>query len=678
VNRLADETSPYLRQHADNPVDWHPWGPEAMAEARRRDVPVFLSIGYSSCHWCHVMAHESFEDPALAAVLNAGFVSVKVDREERPDVDAVYMEAVQALTGRGGWPLSAFLDHDGRPFFAGTYFPDTPRPGMPSFRQILDAITEAWTDQRDELAEQAASITAAIADSSRLQPSDDELHAGVLDAAVATLVAQHDRTWGGFGRAPKFPQAMSLRLLAGHHARTGDPDLVTVVETSLDAMASGGIHDQLGGGFARYSVDQRWLVPHFEKMLYDQALLLRAYLAGWRTTGHDRHRRVVEGIVGYVAHDLARPGGGVASAEDADSEGHEGTFYVWTPEEIRAVCGADADAVLAYYGVTPGGNFEGRSILHVAERAAPTPEAVERCRPALLERRSTRVRPGLDDKVLTAWNALWAAALAEAAAALGRPDWLDMARTTTRFLLAELRDADGRLLRSWQDGRARHLAVAEDHAALLELLVTLAEVDDVAWLEEAERVADELVARFHDPEHGGFFTTAHDAERLVVRAKDLFDNATPSAGSLAADGLLRLGALTGEGRWEEPALGVLRLVRRGLEQAPSALAHALVAVDRVVHPPLEVAVVGDPGEPATAALLGAVWGRELPGAVRLGARPGTGAERTPLLADRGLVDGRPTAYVCSGFACERPVTDDRALAAQLDAALTRGRADAAP
>ena len=521
TNRLADETSPYLRQHADNPVDWYPWGDDAFARARALDRPVFVSVGYSSCHWCHVMAHESFEDADTAAVMNELFVNVKVDREERPDVDAIYMQSVQALTGRGGWPMSVWCTPDGRPFYAGTYFPDADRHGMPSFRKVCAAVAEAWRERRADVEQQSEQLTAAITDNTLRAESETDLDPGILEQAYANVRAQFEPEYGGFGHAPKFPLAMTVDFLCRAYVRNRADETATMISRTLDGMADGGIHDQLGGGFARYSTDERWLVPHFEKMLYDNALLTRAYLHGYLVTGNERYRAVVEDIVDYVLRDLRHPEGGFFAAEDADSEGVEGKFYCWSLAEIRDVCGADADAVIEYYGVTDGGNFLDPhtgfrgNILHVAQ-PGPEPEAVTRCKPLLLARRSQRVRPGLDDKVLLGWNALMLGALTEAAAALDRVDWMDAARTNARFLLHGLRRGDGRFLRSW---RAPYLAYAEDYAALLEALLTLAELDDPAWLDEARTVASELLARFHDDEEGGFFTTGDDAEALSSAAR---------------------------------------------------------------------------------------------------------------------------------------------------------------
>ncbi len=682
MNRLAEETSPYLQQHKDNPVDWYPWGEEAFARARAEDKPIMLSVGYSACHWCHVMAHESFEDPDTAEVMNRLFVNIKVDREERPDVDAVYMTAVQSLTGRGGWPMTVFLTPDGQPFYGGTYFPKGDRHGLPGFTRILEAIDDAWRHRRDELMGQAGKLTAALARGSDLSQAAGAagLEEKTLERAVAALEDQFDPRHAGFGGAPKFPPAMTLDFLLRFHVRTGHPAALDMVVATLDAMAAGGMYDQVGGGFHRYSVDAFWLVPHFEKMLYDQATLLRAYLHGWLVTGEDRFRVIVEEIAGYVLRELAQPEGGFSSAEDADSEGEEGKFYVWTLAELADVAGEDLPEVVRYWGATEAGNFEGgTNILHVRERGTTRPEAVERAREKLFARREGRVRPGLDDKVLTGWNAMFSSALAEAAAAVGREDWLDAAGANARFLLAELRRSDGRLLRSWQGrlpageaghSRAKHLGYAEDYAALLGLLVTLAEVDDVAWLEPAREVAAGLVDLFAG-EDGAFFTTGRDAEALIARPRDVFDNATPSANSLAADALLRLGALTGDEALEAAGVAAMAAVGRLMGEHPTAFAELLGALGRHLGPPLEVAVVGDAGDPATAALAGEVRRRFLPTAVSVVAAPGAGAEHTPLLADRPRRDGRPTAYVCQRFACQTPVTDPADLATQLDAATAR-------
>jgi uncharacterized protein len=665
VNRLADETSPYLRQHADNPVDWYPWGDEAFAAARRDDRPVLLSVGYSACHWCHVMAHESFEDPEIAALMNELFVNIKVDREERPDVDEIYMEAVQALTGQGGWPMTVFLTPDGRPFFGGTYFPSTRRGGMIAFPELCRRIDELWRTRRPDVDSQAGQLTAALGRTALVEPADGSPGADALEAAVKALRQQHDDARGGFGGAPKFPQAMSLDLLLRAVARrpVPDADIRGVAETSLDAMASGGIYDHLGGGFARYSVDAVWLVPHFEKMLYDQALLVRAYLHGWQALGHERYRQVLDETVGYVLRDLRHPEGAFFSAEDADSEGEEGRFYLWTPEQVVAALDGDrdlADEVMAFYGVTPGGNFEGRTILNrIHARGGggadlTRPPRIEEARARLFAARERRVRPGLDDKVLTEWNGLMLAALAESAAATGRRDWLDAAVGTGEFLLRSLRRGDGRWLRSWQSGGgARHLAYAADHAALVDAFVRLSEATGEArWLDAARSTADALLDLFWDEERGGLFTTGSDAERLVARNKDLMDNATPSANSLAAVALLRLAALTGEERYRDRAERTLRLAGSLATQHPTAFGHLLAAVDLAVNGIDEVVVAGDRPD-----LVEVVQSRFLPGAVL------AWGERYPSPLWEGRDDGR--AYVCRNYACRLPAEDPEALAAQL-------------
>jgi uncharacterized protein YyaL (SSP411 family) len=573
-----------------------------------------------------------------------------------------------------------FLDAEGRPFFGGTYFPSSDRPGMPGFVRVMDAVDEAWRERRADLLEQAGNLHDAIARSTEVPIRDSgDPSADVLGVAVAAINSQFDPRFGGFGTAPKFPQAMTLAFLLSQAVRDPSPETLETITVSLDAMAAGGMYDQVGGGFHRYSVDAYWLVPHFEKMLYDQALLARAYLHGWLVIGLPRYRRIVEEIVEYVLRDLHHADGGFYSAEDADSEGIEGKFYLWSLEEIETLCGADTPEVVRYFGVTTGGNFEDPhtryrgNILHVVDREEDRPEAVTRVLPRLLAARDGRVRPGLDDKVLLGWNALFLRALAEAAFALGRDDWMDAARTNARFLLRELRRQDGRLLRSWQGGRAHLLAYAEDYAALLEALVTLAEVDDVAWLADAQVVADDLVRLFVDDENGGVFTTGVDAESLIVRPKDYQDNATPSENSLAADGFLRLAALTGDAAYEARASQWIRTMAPLLGEHPTAFAYLLEAFERLVTPPIEVAIVGPPGDAATESLRAELRRRLVPASVRVTAAPGTGADLTPLLSDRALVDGTATAYVCEHYACRLPATDPAVLRTQLDAALDARR-----
>ncbi len=665
MNRLAQESSPYLRQHADNPVDWHPWDDVAFAEARRRDVPVLLSVGYSACHWCHVMAHESFEDPDTAAVLNELFVNVKVDREERPDIDALYMDAVQAMNGHGGWPMTVFLAPDGRPFFGGTYFPNQARGNMPSLLDICRAVDDAWRTRRDDLLEHADTIadeltrTASLGadDSGSLTPED------LLAQALESMRAQFDAEWGGFGRAPKFPQAMSLdlilRLRVGGQA--SDDDLAMVM-TSLDAMASGGLYDHLGGGFARYATDAFWMVPHFEKMLYDQALLARVYLHAWQLTLEPRYLQVLEETVDYVLRDLRSPGGALCSAEDADSEGEEGRFYVWRPEEIVATVADDdsAQAAIAWYGVSRSGNFEGSNILHRPVRGdLLRPTKVETARRALLAARNLRVRPGLDDKVLTEWNALFVATLAEAAGATQNDEWRRAAVEVGDFLRAELRREDGRWLRAWHPtSGARHLAVAADYAALVDAFTRLAEATgESRWLDEAVGVAEALVALFWDDDRGGLFTTGHDAEVLVARQKDLVDNATPSANSTAALALARLGALTGDQRWTDTAYTLVALVLAPAATHPTAFAHLLAAVDFLAGPTTEIVVVGPRPDLVTVAQV--AW---LPNAVLAWGTP----YPSPLWAGRSP----GAAYVCQGYTCELPATTVADLETQLGIGVT--------
>jgi uncharacterized protein len=661
-NRLAGETSPYLLQHRDNPVDWYPWGPEALARAREEDRPILLSVGYSACHWCHVMERESFEDPETAAYMNERFVCVKVDREERPDVDALYMEAVQAMTGQGGWPLTVFCDPDGVPFYGGTYFPPDEGRGMPSFRLVMEAAVEAFADRREEIRARAGETRARLGALGMVEPAPEAPEAGLLEEALAALRAGADMERGGFGGAPKFPPAAALELLLARGERA-------IVETTLDAMLAGGIYDQLGGGFARYSVDAAWLVPHFEKMLYDNALLARAYLHGWQALGHARYRRICEGTLDWMLREMRDPEGGFYSALDADSEGEEGRFYVWTPEEIRAVLGEGAQEVIDFYGVTERGNFEGRNVLHLPGGADGTKSAdiqrissrrpsvvLEEARRALLAAREGRVRPGLDDKRLASWNALAIAAFAEAGAALERSDYLDAARRGAEFVLGTLRDPDGRLLRTYKDGEGRLNAYLEDHAFLLEALLTLYEASlERRWFEEATALADTTIARFGDPERGGFFSTSDDHEQLIARRKEIGDHPIPSGNSAAAFGLLRLAALTGERPYEEQAESVFRLFAGAAARQPEAFAHLLRALDFHLSPTKEVALIGDD----LTTLTKVVRSKYRPHLVLAG-----GPENTPtpaLLQGRPAIEGHPTAYVCEHFTCQAPVTDPQAL-----------------
>jgi uncharacterized protein len=654
VNRLADETSPYLRQHRDNPVDWYPWGPDAFAAAKERNVPILLSVGYSACHWCHVMAHECFEDAEVAAKMNELFVNVKVDREERPDVDALYMDAVQALTGRGGWPMTVFMTPDREPFYGGTYFP------KPAFLQLMDAIDDVFRNKPDDVRQNVTALVKALATSEKLRPKKDAPGVDVLNAGLQNLAKAFDTEWGGFGTAPKFPTTSHLELMLRAYMTTAGDGPRRILETTLDAMCSGGMYDHVGGGFARYSTDREWLVPHFEKMLYDQALLLGIYLKGMIVFGRADWRLVIEETITYVLTELRHPDGGFFSAEDADSldpESNtvEGWFSTWTPDEVRdalrqadpPVDAAVIETLIDWYGITDEGNFEGRCIPNrIAARGKllRTPE-LDGAVAALRTARSERPHPGLDDKVLTEWNALFLSSLAQAAAVFGRRDWLDAAIANAEFLLRELRTEDGRWMRSWQsDGRppARHMALAADHAALVDAFTRLGEATGEArWIAEAVRTADTMLDWFFDPEQGGLFTTAEDAEALVVRQKDLTDGATPSANSTAAIALFRLAALTGEQRYANQADRILQLLAAAVDTAPGQHSNALVATDLRRRGLTEVVVVGD--RPDLVRLAQSVW---RPDTVLAWGEP----YDSPLWVDRG--DG--FGYVCRNYTCELP------------------------
>jgi uncharacterized protein YyaL (SSP411 family) len=667
-NLLAQETSPYLLQHKDNPVDWRPWGPDALSEAADADKPILLSIGYSACHWCHVMERESFEDDETAAFMNEHFVPIKVDREERPDVDDIYMEAVQGMTGHGGWPLTVFLDSEAVPFYGGTYFPPEPRQGIPSFRQVLEATAGAYRNQREELREASSRIRDSLAAVGRVEQSDEPLDQSILDRAVSGLQSSFDGDSGGFGGAPKFPPAIALEFLLAR-------GVTQPVGLTLDKMMHGGIYDQLGGGFARYSVDDAWLVPHFEKMLYDNALLARVYLHGWQVSGTERWLRVCEETLDWALREMRGPEGGFYSALDADSEGEEGRFYVWEEQELRealAESGLAGDAierVLGHWGVSPAGNFEGRNILHVPlGSSAQQPPELPHARTALYARRDRRVRPGLDDKRLCSWNALMISALADAGAATGRQEYLDSACACARFVWESMRDPDGRLLRTWKDGEARLNAYLEDHGFLVEALLRLYEATlEVRWFDAARETADAMIERFADEERGGFFSTSSDHEELIARRKDVGDHPIPSGNASAAYGLLRLSALTGDAAYEQRAVGTMRLFATAAAQHPDAFGHLLQAIDFHLSPVREVALVA-PGNGAGSA------GRldELARVVRSTHRPHVvlaggpeGSERPELLRERPAVEGKPAAYVCEHFACQAPVTEPTELEAAL-------------
>ncbi|MEU2655552.1 thioredoxin domain-containing protein [Streptomyces sp. NPDC007325] len=672
ANRLAHETSPYLLQHADNPVDWWPWSAEAFEEARRRDVPVLLSVGYSSCHWCHVMAHESFEDDATAALVNEHFVAVKVDREERPDVDAVYMEAVQAATGQGGWPMTVFLTPDAAPFYFGTYFPPEPRHGMPSFPEVLDGVRAAWADRRGEVAEVADRIVKDLAGRSlahggRGLPGEEESATALLG-----LVREYDATRGGFGGAPKFPPSMVLEFLLRHHARTGAEGALQMASDTCEAMARGGIYDQLGGGFARYAVDRAWVVPHFEKMLYDNALLCRVYAHLWKATGSDLARRVALETADFMVRELRTPEGGFASALDADSDDGtgrhvEGAYYVWTPAQLAEVLGAE-DAALAatHYGVTEDGTFEhGASVLQLPQEAGPADAGrIASIRTRLHAARERRARPGRDDKVVAAWNGLAIAALAETGALFDRPDLVERATEAADLLVRLHLDDGGRLTRTSKDGRAgANAGVLEDYADVAEGFLALAAVTgEGAWLDFAGLLLDHVLDRFTG-EGGALYDTAHDAETLIRRPQDPTDNATPSGWTAAAGALLSYAAHTGSEPHRTAAEGALGVVKALGPRAPRFIGWGLAVAEALLDGPREIAVVGAAADPAFQELRRTALRATTPGAVLAAGAPD--GEEFPLLRDRPLVAGSPAAYVCRHFTCDAPVTDPEALAGRL-------------
>ena len=694
TNRLIYETSPYLLQHAHNPVDWYPWGPEALAKARQEDKPILLSVGYAACHWCHVMERESFENEAIAQVMNELFVCIKVDREERPDLDAVYMNAVQALTGHGGWPMTVFLTPDGRPFFGGTYYPPEDRHGMPGFPRVLLSVAQAYRERPGDVERSASQITDHLRQSHDLRAPGD-LTPELLDQAARGLARNFDAQNGGFGGAPKFPPAMALDFLLRHWRRTGNERSLEMVEFTLAKMARGGIYDHLGGGFHRYSVDAIWLVPHFEKMLYDNALLTRAYLHAYQATGKAFYRRVVEETIDYILRDMTDPLGGFYSTEDADSEGEEGKFYVWTPAEIEEVIGADAVRLFnAYYGVTEHGNFEHKNILNtpldletVATQLDLDPETLRESlaesRRKLFEARERRVRPGRDDKVLTAWNAMLLRALAEAAAVLAREDYHVAAVRNAEFLTEHLM-REGRVLRTWkprggdigdptlQAGQAKIDGYLEDYALLADGLLHVHELTfDARWLETARDLADRMLDLFWDDAVEGFYDTARDAEQLIIRPRDPTDNATPAGSSVACSVLLRLAVLLGREEYARRATAALAQLREAMVRYPSAFGEALQALDFYLSTPLEIAVVGNPASPEIRALLREVYGRFLPSKVVAGRGPDDAALAaiSPLMEGREAVNGRPTAYVCEHYACQQPTNDPQELARQLDEAV---------
>ncbi|HLX35674.1 MAG TPA: thioredoxin domain-containing protein [Candidatus Limnocylindrales bacterium] len=681
TNRLANETSPYLLQHAHNPVDWWPWSPEALTRAKLLDRPVFLSIGYAACHWCHVMERESFEDEATAEFLNSHFIPIKVDREERPDLDQVYMGAVQALTGGGGWPMSVFLTPDGRPFYGGTYFPNEPRHGLPSFRQLLEGIDLAWKTQRPELEQTGAQLVSSLVANNRLPAVQAAPAPGLLDAVLTILERTFDSTHGGWGGAPKFPQPMTIELLL-RRAAAGDARGLPIARRTLDEMADGGIHDQLGGGFHRYATDARWLVPHFEQMLYDNAQLARLYLHAWALTGEARYRDVATGVLEYLLREMRTPDDAFAASQDADTDGVEGGTFTWTLAAVEAVLGDGTPLFAAAYGVGDAGNWEGTTILsrvrstsQLATAFSIEPAEVDRrladARVRLLAARATRPQPARDDKALAAWNGLAIGAFADAARLTRGSDDADASRyagaaaAAAGAILTGLQGPDGRLGRSWKDGRASGQGVLEDYADLAEGLLALYEATfDERWFVTARSLADQVIERFGDPE-GGFFDTASDHERLVTRPKDPQDNATPSGSAMATFVLLRLAALTGEGRYRTIAERALTTITPLAARYPTAFAQWLQAIDLSLSDIAEVAVVGPLDDPATRALIAEASEGYAPARVVAATGGAADASAVALLHDRPLRNGRPTAYVCRGFACQAPVTEPEALRSQL-------------
>ena len=673
ANQLAQETSPYLLQHAHNPVDWHPWGEEALGIARKHDRPIFLSIGYSACHWCHVMERESFENEQTADLMNTHFVNIKVDREERPDLDAIYMEAVQAMTGSGGWPMSVFLTPSGQPFYGGTYFPPQPRYGMPSFSQVLLSVSEAYRERREDIDAQAERLTDAIGRTGSLSAGGDSLSTEILSEASGRLLQYFDEQYGGFGDQPKFPQPMTLEFAMSQYRRSGDADVLRIAEHTLQRMAAGGIYDQVGGGFHRYSVDRIWLVPHFEKMLYDNAQLLRTYVHAWQINRRPEHRRIADETVDYVLREMTAAEGGFYSAQDADSEGEEGKFFVWTADEIEAILGKEeADLLGRTYGVTPAGNFEGKTILNlkrtvadVAQQAgAPVETVAERltsARQKLFMEREKRIKPGRDEKILTEWNGLMIHALADVGVLLGREDALEAATKSADFVLSEMSQDNGFLFRSYKDGRARFNAYLEDYAGFARGLVALYESTfELRWLAEAVRLTKIMQSQFADEAGGGFFQTGIAHEQLVVRRKDFIDNAIPSGNSMAAELLLRLAKLTGNDEYRSEAARIFQIMAAAMAQQPTGFGRMLTALDDLLTPSQEVAIVGALDDPRTQALLHEARRHYLPHTV-LALREPDGENPLPLLEGRTLVDGQPAAYVCENYACKLPVTSVDAL-----------------
>jgi uncharacterized protein len=672
TNRLANETSPYLLQHAHNPVDWYPWGPEALERAKAEDRPIFLSIGYSACHWCHVMERESFENPEIAAQLNRDFVPIKVDREERPDLDDVYMAAVQAMTGGGGWPMSVFLTPDLQPFFGGTYFPPDDRHGMPGFPRVLAAVTEAYRERRDEVRSQADRLATHLRSQLEVPPGTGDVQERQLQASVARLAATFDRVHGGFGAAPKFPAPMTIEFLLRAWRRFGDPIALEMATVTLDRMAAGGIYDQLAGGFARYSTDARWLVPHFEKMLYDNAQLAHAYLEGYRAAGEPAYARVARETLDFMIRELQTDAGGFASALDADTEGEEGRYYTWQRGELvdvlhrAGLTDAEAEAVARFYGVTDAGNWEGHNVLSLAQADAANEELTARTRGALLAARERRTRPGRDEKQLASWNGMALRALATGALVLADDRYEAAGRRIVGFARAALLRDEDRLWRTSRDGSSHTPAFAEDYANLADgLLSAYTAGGDAEDLRLAERLMRRAIADFWDEASGTLFDTGPEHEVAVTRPRSLIDNATPAANSVAADVLQRLALLVGDEELDRRARSILRAIAPLLDQQPSAFGRALCAADRALGQPLDAVIVGDPADPASVALRRATARPYAPDLVIAPLAPGSILARLPLFAGKEPRRGRPTAFVCRGYACDEPTGDPERAAEQV-------------
>jgi len=680
TNRLINETSPYLLQHAHNPVEWYAWGDEAFARARDENKPVLLSIGYSACHWCHVMEHESFENEAIAKLMNENFVNIKVDREERPDLDQIYMNAVQMMTHHGGWPMTVFLTPEGVPFYGGTYFPPEDRYNMPGFPRVLLSVANAYHERNDEVTKNAVALLTELRRVGTATQGSDILSPSLLDAAFSAAVKNYDRTNGGFGGAPKFPPAMTLEFLMRVFHRTKDQSAMDIVLQTSEKMARGGIYDQLGGGFHRYSTDAQWLVPHFEKMLYDNALLSRQYLHLYQLTHDELARDVVAGTLDYVVREMTDPEGGFYSTQDADSEGHEGKFFVWTKEEIDAALGAEnARPFSAYFNVTQEGNFEGKNILNVTrsldEVAAAENVPVENLSSVinesvrrLFQLRESRIKPDRDEKILTAWNGLMLASFAEAAAVLMRDDYLRVARANAGFVLENLY-RDGLLLRTYKDGKAKLNGYLEDYAFFIDGLLALFETSsEFKWFDAARELTDTMIEEFWDEADGGFFFTGKSHEELIVRSKDFYDNATPSGNSVAAEVLLRLSVLTGDEKYQRLAVAIFRLNATAMTRYPQGFGRALCALDFYFSSPKEIVVIGEPGSEDKQQLADVIWQNYLPNKVVLQASEADARERQqsiPLLEGRKMLNGRATAFVCEQYSCKQPVTEASDLLKQL-------------